>query len=151
MIAYPDTSFLCALYVPQSSSEQAIAWYAKMVGPLNVSALVLFEFRQSIRLQTWLNSKNPSKGFPLRQGQAALRALDDDLTSGALLTISADWAEVISRADKLSSARTPGAGHRSFDILHVATALHLGAKQFLSFDEKQRLLAKSEGLLPRPA
>jgi predicted nucleic acid-binding protein len=112
---------------------------------------VLYEFRQSIRLQTWLNTKDTGRGFLLRQGQAALRALDDDLASGALLTITADWAEVISRADKLSSARTPGAGHRAFDILHVATALHLGARQFLSFDEKQRLLAKREGLLPRPA
>jgi len=32
------------------------------------------------------------------------------------------------------------------DILHVATALDLGAKQFVSFDERQRELAEAEGL-----
>jgi predicted nucleic acid-binding protein len=42
------------------------------------------------------------------------------------------------------------AGHRLLDILHVATAKALGAVEFLSFDEKQRRLARAEGLAPRP-
>jgi len=37
-------------------------------------------------------------------------------------------------------------GHRSFDILHVAAALTIDAKQFLTFDENQRRLAEAEGL-----
>ena len=34
---------------------------------------------------------------------------------------------------------------RSFDILHVAAAIHLGAKEFLTFDANQRKLAEAEG------
>jgi predicted nucleic acid-binding protein len=32
------------------------------------------------------------------------------------------------------------------DILHVATALHLGADEFLTFDGNQKTLAEAEGL-----
>jgi predicted nucleic acid-binding protein len=37
-------------------------------------------------------------------------------------------------------------GHRTMDILHVATALHTAAGKFISFDENQRKLAMAEGL-----
>jgi len=36
------------------------------------------------------------------------------------------------------------------DILHVATALHLGAREFLSFDGNQRKLARAEGMKAKP-
>ncbi len=37
-------------------------------------------------------------------------------------------------------------GHRSFDILHVATALVRRADKFLTFDENQKKLAEAESL-----
>jgi predicted nucleic acid-binding protein len=36
------------------------------------------------------------------------------------------------------------------DILHVATALHLGAKTILTFDVRQKTLAESVGLKVGP-
>ena len=33
------------------------------------------------------------------------------------------------------------------DILHVATALELGVKEFLTFDGNQKKLAEAEGLV----
>ena len=33
------------------------------------------------------------------------------------------------------------------DILNVATALELGAREFLTFDENQKRLAEAEGLV----
>jgi len=36
--------------------------------------------------------------------------------------------------------------YRAFDVLHVATALTLGAKVLLTFDGDQAALAKAEGL-----
>jgi predicted nucleic acid-binding protein len=41
-------------------------------------------------------------------------------------------------------------GHRSLDVLHVATALHLGAREFLTFDANQRKLATAEKLKVKP-
>jgi len=34
--------------------------------------------------------------------------------------------------------------------LHLATALHLGAREFLSFDARQRRIAAAEGLAVSP-
>ena len=49
-------------------------------------------------------------------------------------------------AETLSAKHTGGRGHRIVDILHVATALHLGKAEFLTFDANQRRLAAAEGL-----
>jgi predicted nucleic acid-binding protein len=54
------------------------------------------------------------------------------------------------RAEDLSGRHTLRAGHRSFDVIHVATALALGSTQFLTFDERQRRLAMAEGLEVNP-
>ncbi len=62
-----------------------------------------------------------------------------------------DGADVFSIAERLSARYTWTQGYRGFDVLHVATALHLGATEFLSFDEKQKALAEAEGLrVPLP-
>jgi predicted nucleic acid-binding protein len=39
---------------------------------------------------------------------------------------------------------------RSWDVLHVATALQLGVHTFLSFDRRQRSLAVANGLKAAP-
>lgn len=49
-------------------------------------------------------------------------------------------------AEELSGRHTEQRGHRRADILHVATAVHLGAAEFLTFDANQKLLAEAEGL-----
>ena len=55
-----------------------------------------------------------------------------------------DWAAVQLRAEALSAAHTISSGHRLADILHVATALHLGVTEFLTFDSNQKKLALAE-------
>jgi predicted nucleic acid-binding protein len=53
---------------------------------------------------------------------------------------------VVGIAERLSAQYTWSEGYRGFDVLHVATALHLGATEFLSFDAGQKRLAEAEGL-----
>ena len=151
MTAYPDTSFLCALYRQQDNSNVAAAYFQKMREPLHVSSLLLFEFRQSMRFQVWLNRQNPQKGFGKEERDLALNDLDSDLAGGVLTIISADWAAVHAQAEELSKKHTSASGHRSLDLLHIATGLHLKAPVFLSFDGRQRALAKTAGLKVHPA
>ncbi|MFO1491290.1 MAG: type II toxin-antitoxin system VapC family toxin [Kiritimatiellia bacterium] len=146
MSHFPDTSFLCALYRMQVHSLKADAYMAKLKGPLRVSTLLLLEFRQSTRLQGRLHSIDRRKGFPEADGRQMLRDLQIDLNKGALVTTPVDWADVHQRAEALSNSHTASEGHRLADILHVATALHLGASEFLTFDANQKTLAESEGL-----
>lgn len=147
MTAYPDTSFLCALYIYQSHSLKASTYFQSMKEPLHVSALLLFEFRQSTRLQGYLHSRNRDKGFHRSKGTKALAQLEENIDAGALVVEPVDFADILNISENLSSRHTLKQGCRSFDILHVATALHFGARHFLSFDTHQLRLAKAEGLL----
>ena len=147
MSCFPDTSFLCSLYRTQVNSPRADQFIAGLSGALPVSSLLLLEFRQSVRLQIRLHLSDRRKGFAQSEGQQMLNDLQIDFNAGLLTTIPVDWSAVHQRAEALSSAHTLAAGHRLADILHVATALQLGAAEFLTFDANQRKLAKSEGLI----
>ena len=150
MNVYPDTSLLCALYRRQDNTPEALALRATIREPLPVTSLVLFEFRQSVRFQTWLHSKDATKGYGEKEGAKMLADLQSDLDAGLVKIIPADWAKVHSRAEQLSAQHTGKTGRRAFDILHVATALELEAKQFLTFDGGQSALAKAVGLKVKP-
>lgn len=146
MTAYPDTSFLCALYRPQSNSRRAAGHAAAMTEPLHVASPLLYEFRQSTRWQSWLHSKDSTKGFPQAEAQAMLAKLQGNIASGVLVVVPVDWADCVSIAERLSAQYTWTDGCRGFDVLHLATALHLGCTEFLTFDARQKQLAEAEGL-----
>ena len=146
MTAYPDTSFLCAMYRFQANSRIAATHFAAMSEALHVASPLLYEFRQSTRWQAYIHSKDPSKGFNRTTAQAALAKLQANLASGALVVVPVDWADLANIAERLSAQHTWTQGHRVFDILHVASALHLGASEFLTFDANQKRLAEAEGL-----
>ncbi len=150
MSCFPDTSFLCAIYRKQDNSAAAAVFFQSLREPLPVSRLLLYEFRQSTRLQIWLHGQNPRKGFPEKEGKQSLADLDSDLAGGVVKLVPVEWLEVHRLAEQLSAAYTQTEGHRTVDILHVATALVLKAEQFLTFDGNQRKLAQAEGMKAEP-
>ena len=146
MSAYPDASFLCSLYRLQRKSYEAVVYHKSMSTRLCVSSLLLLEFRQSIRFQMRLFALDRSKGFAKTEGMAMLRALQSDLSQGVFEMTAPDWADVHRIADMLSEKHTEENGHRMTDILHVATAIHLGSEVFLTFDANQKRLAEASGM-----
>lgn len=146
MNAFPDTSFLCSLYRKQVYSPSAIAFMDTVREPLPLTTLLLLEFRQSNRLQTWLHGRDQTRGFTENQANSMLQHLQSDLSTGVFEMTAVDWPAVHLLAESLSAKHTSKQGHRLIDILHVASALHLGANQFLTFDDNQRQLAEAEGL-----
>jgi predicted nucleic acid-binding protein len=147
MNAFPDTSFLCSLYRKQVYSPRAISFMDKARAPLPVTTLLLLEFRQSTRLQTWLHDRDRTRGFSEREASTVLQHFQGDLSTGVYEIIPVDWAETHLLAESLSAKHTRSDGHRVVDILHVATALHLGATDFLTFDSNQKMLAEAENLV----
>ncbi|MEI6255667.1 MAG: PIN domain-containing protein [Planctomycetota bacterium] len=143
---FPDTSFLCSLYRADVYSRRADARMKRLDGPLPASSFVLLEFRQSIRLQIRLHQRDATKGFGAAEGHAMLKLVRADLAAGVLGVVAVDWADVQHITETLSAKYTESAGHRLLDILHVATAIHLGLSEFLTFDTLQQTLAEAEGL-----
>ncbi len=80
----------------------------------------------------------------------AFRQIDEDLRDGLLVHTPVGWTDVFRRADELSEKHAATEGQRTIDLLHVALALESGAKTFLSFDARQRKLAKAAGLKVKP-
>ncbi len=140
MTAYPDTSFLFNLYAPQAHSARAAAHFAAMAEPLHLTSLNQFELVNAIQLSCF------RKTMPRATGLLALEKLTANIAIGALVVVPCDWAAMHGRALQLATQHTAGVGYRGLDILHVATALELGAKEFLTFDARQATLAKAAGL-----
>lgn len=141
-----DTSFLCALYRTQDNSERALEYLATMDGPLVVSRLLLWEFRQSTRFQAFRHRQNPSVGFPISEAEKMISDLKEDLDAGLVVVSEIALLNILILAERVSKTRTFLGGHRSFDVLHIAAALEMEADAFLSFDANQNALAAAEGL-----
>ena len=145
MSVYADTSFLYSLYVQQAHSAKAAAYMAAAHdGALPLTTLGRFELLNAIRLSVFRQQLNP------RVAATDVLTIKADIESGVLEVISCDWAAVHAEAERLSAGHTAEGVHRSMDILHVATALSMDAREFLSFDGKQTRLASAEGLTVKP-
>lgn len=80
----------------------------------------------------------------------AFRQVENDFEAGLLTHLPVEWTNVFRRADELSEKHAGRGGQRTIDLLHVAIALECVARTFLSFDNRQRKLARAAGLKVKP-
>ena len=138
MSIYADSSFFVSLYIPDEHSSAA--------GRL---------LRQHARI--WLT--------PLHRAEwahaVARRLFQRDISGREAQTIYDNferdrearfWVEVslpemaFERCIQLAKQHAARVGMATFDTLHVASALELGAERFWTFDERQAKLARAVGL-----
>lgn len=150
MRTFADTSFLCALYRSQDNTDVADRVVARFNEPLCVSSLVALELRQSARLQVFRFASDRTQGFSKSEADKILRDFDADISSGVVQVVPAEWGDVHSLAERISGRHTMTRGHRTLDVIHVATAIHAKLGVFLTFDENQAILATAEGLEVMP-
>ncbi len=142
MTFYADTSLLASLYLNDARAAESVALLRSRSIPVTVlgrielfNALQLAVFRCQI----------------LAAEAAAVRAtVEQDLASG-VLRMTPLPARVFERAEALVASHSAALGARSLDVLHVATALELGANVFLTYVQRQAALARAAGLRLRPA
>ncbi len=139
-----DTSFLISLYGTDVNTPAAKKHLAGANSRLLVHAINDFELGNALRALVFRGI------ISSRQSQAWLANYEVDKNNRILLTTEIDANAVFRRADALSIAWTETAGHRGYDILHVAAATLLGATEFWSFDGRQRALAAAEGMTVGP-
>jgi len=140
MVTSADTSFLFSLYGNDTNTPRAVAWMRKRKTPLSLTALSGYELGNALRFAEFRRV--------IATGDSALfcAQFEADRASGRLQIQVCNLAEVLDEAKRLSATHTLRGGHRGFDILHIAAALHLGVKVFLTFDANQKKLAEAEGL-----
>lgn len=77
---------------------------------------------------------------------ARISSFEGDFAEGRYVQADLLWRAALKRASEISREYTPSLGCRSLDVLHVASALELGFKSFLTFDLRQQQLARAVGL-----
>lgn len=141
MVTCADTSFLFSLYGNDVNTPRAVAWLKSRRTVLTITTLNEYELGNALRFAEFRKAIGP--------GEAALfwAQYEADRASGRVKVMVCNLADVVEEAKRLSVTYTLTGGHRGFDILHVAAAIKLKAKQLLTFDENQMKLAKAEGLV----
>ncbi len=143
---YCDTSFILALYVEEDFFHvQACRLAAKFKEPIPVTLLSELELVNGIRRSL------AAKIISLEEHDRIFRQIAEDESQGILVRLAVHQADHFAKARDLSKKFTSQISARSLDILHVAAALLLHARDFGSFDGKQRLLASKAGLKLVPA
>ena len=144
MVDYADTSFLISLYGRDANSRPAQALASELEVPLAFPPLLCHEARNAVRLALFRHEVSTE------EADAILSVLADDVRTGVLVDTPLSWTDVFAEAEVLSATHTPGLGTRALDILHVAAARVVGARLFLTFDARQKALAKKAGLKVKP-
>ena len=139
-LIYVESSVLTSLVMRDSNSGKAIELTASQDAPFFFNHLLKLEICNAIRL-------NVAAGTMDEVGAAKCeRQVESLQRSGNWKMMEPDWERVFQRSVGFCRAHTSSIRTRSFDILHVAAAVELGAKEFWSFDKRQRLLAREVGL-----
>ena len=134
---YVDPSALARLYIHCEGSREMAVWRARVGGVLPVTHHGRTEVVNAICRARFLGHLDAA-------GCAeALGDLEEDFALGRMVQADILWRGALSRAADLSRRHTPDLGTRALDVLHVACALELRLPHFLTFDERQRLLASA--------
>ena len=144
MQIYADTSFLVAVYSPEADSLRALAWLQTACDPLPFTPLQRHELRTGIRLRVFRREITPD------QRKQAFQEMEADLQDNTLAHTSIPWTDAFREAEDLAATHVERLGVRSIDLLHVGIARALKATRFLTFDGRQKLLAKAAGLKVGP-
>ena len=137
---YADPSAILKLYLNEPESRAMTLWRSKATGPLSVTHHGRVELVNGIALAAHRTLIDD------RAFAAALAALDDDFEQGRYTQVDLLWRAALKRAGDLSRSFSRTLGTRSLDVLHVASALELGFRFFLTFDTRQQNLARTVGL-----
>ena len=144
MSAYADTSFLFSVYVVDSNTAKALPLIRSASFPLLTTPLTKFELENAI----W--QRQFRRELRSAEIKASIGSFRKDLAN-SLFDMKPFSAEMLHKASLISTRQTARFGTRALDVLHVASALVLGAEDFYTFDQSQAKLADAEGLVVRGA
>jgi predicted nucleic acid-binding protein len=137
---YADTSFFVSLFVLDANSQAAARFMRSAKLPILLTPLNELEFLNALHLRVFRREMGAGE---VKSAAALFR---EDL-GAQIFSLKSLSASIFERAKSLVRNRSARLGTRTFDVLHVASALVLQADTFCTFDRSQRQLAKEEGLI----
>lgn len=151
MKPYADTNVLTRLYLnlPETPAASALlrSAAATMAERIPITWLHRAEFANAVEIHVFLGQQGGHIRVTPEQAALAHGLFADDLRAAqvcAVADISPD--DLIPQVELLAARHTARHGFRTYDLMHVASALLLGCDTFWSFDAKAAHLAALEGL-----
>ena len=144
MDAYFDSAIIVKLYVQEATSPQAIRLVAAYATPYVLTQWQALEVKNAIRLKAFRSE------ITVAEMNQSVAAFEQDIAAGRWQRPAYTAVTVEQKADELSAGYSATLGCRTLDIIHVAAALVLGTKEFVTFDGREAALAKEVGLTVRP-
>ena len=144
MDAYFDSAIIVKLYVQETTSPDAIRLVGAYVAPYALTQWQALEVKNAIRLKAFRAE------ITAAEMNRSITVFEQDIATGRWQRPAYTAATVEQKADELSAGHSAILGCRTLDIIQVAAALVLGAKEFVTFDARQGALAKQAGLKVKP-
>ena len=144
MDAYFDSAIIVKLYVSEATSPDAIRLVGAYSAPYWLTQWQALEVKNAIRLKAFRREITDAE---MKQSVAAF---EHDIATGRWQRPVYTAAAVEQKADELSATHSALLGCRTLDIIHVASAVVLGAMEFVTFDWRQGAMAKRAGLTVKP-
>lgn len=151
MITYADTNALVQIYMHMPGETTALNFIraGAVRGIVTCPVLDLLRFEVVNAMERMVFESRHGSGQRITP-ESALLAQGDfeaDLAAGVRLQrLPLALADIEREFDSLVRRFTAKHGFRTYDIIHVASALKLKCRRFLSFDAKANALARLAGL-----
>ena len=139
-MVYVDTSVIVKLYLRETYSREASDWISANNEAIPKTIFHELEFTNAIRLKQFRNEMSN------REAGIVFQRFNKHEKESIFYRPQINWSDAFTRSLELSKNPTKTTGSRSLDIIHVASALSMGADRFFTFDEKQSQLASAAGL-----
>ena len=150
MKPYADTNFLFRLYLKYPDSELALAKAEQATQrgqTLPITWLLRLELCNAFQLGVFQGRSPEQTRVTTEQAGVAWAEFRDEQTrAGRFRAAAVGTMELERQFEELSLRHSARHGFRTYDLIHVASALLLGCDTFWTFDAKAARLAALEGL-----
>jgi len=155
MRPYADTNFFTRLYLGLPEHRQAVEHLEDAnregAAPLPITWLHRVELVNALQLHVFAGAQAGHARITTEQAAAAQAIFREHLGAGEFLRpVAIDAGVLEGQFEALSLRHTARYGFRTYDVLHISSALVLGCDAFWSFDPKAARLAALEGLATFP-
>lgn len=147
MNIYADTNFITRLYLERPETNVAESRMHDEQPCLPVTWLLRLEVINSFEQAVLTGFGEAQSRISANLAAACQQQFRDDLRHGIVMKRTEIRQTELERVfEEISLRHTAKHGFRTYDILHVASALLLKCRSFWSFDKRACKLAKLEGL-----
>lgn len=136
---YCDTSVLASIYLEDKHSHKTVQWLKKAELPIPLSLFSELELISAIQQRLF------RKEITHEEVAKSHHYFQKNFQQGVFKRVCLEGREY-EQALQLVHCHTSSIGCRTLDVLHVASALLLNIREFVTCDARQKLLAQTAGL-----